>query len=153
MWGNISQILLLYKMLWYYNKFDSTKSLGVSYWCVEIPQYKYMEHGLKHITFYVQKYIAALAMCYNPGLVRDKPLGAPASVKLIYYVLQNTFCSYFTEHYWLGISICLTHWSIVMLFVINDHNYRWFRQRLSACLAPMPQSYPEPMMTTVKPLI
>ena len=24
-------------------------------------------------------------MCYNPGLVHEKPLGAPASVKLVYY--------------------------------------------------------------------
>ena len=31
-----------------------------------------MEHGLKCITFYVQKHIAALAMCYNPSLVCDK---------------------------------------------------------------------------------
>ena len=35
----------------------------------------YMEHGLKHITFYVQKHVAALAMCYNPVLVWGKPLG------------------------------------------------------------------------------
>ena len=25
-----------------------------------------------------------MGMCYNPALVRDKPLGAPASVKLVY---------------------------------------------------------------------
>ena len=37
-----------------------------------------------HVTFYVQKHIAALTMCYNPGLVRDKPQEAPVSVKLIY---------------------------------------------------------------------
>ena len=75
----------------YYNKFDSTKSLGVSYWCVKISQYGYMGHGLKLITFYVQKLIAALAMCHNLLLVRDKPLGAPASVKLVYWTLGNTF--------------------------------------------------------------
>ena len=39
-----------------------------------------MEHGLKHIMFYVKKHIAVLAMCYNPALIRDKPLEAPASV-------------------------------------------------------------------------
>ena len=50
----------------------------------QIPQYGYMEHGLKHITFNVQKHIAVNAMYYNPGLVRDKPLGAPASVKRVY---------------------------------------------------------------------
>ena len=42
-----------------------------------------MEHGLKHITFYVQKHIAALVLCYNPGLDREEPSGAPASVKLM----------------------------------------------------------------------
>ena len=40
---------------------------------------------IKHITFYVQNHMSALAMCYNPGLVRDKPLGVPAYVKLLYY--------------------------------------------------------------------
>ena len=43
-----------------------------------------MEHGLKDILFYVQNHIAILAMCYNPALVRNKPLGAPASVKWVY---------------------------------------------------------------------
>ena len=80
----MSQTLLLYKT--WLNKFDSTKSLGVCYWCVKIPQCGYMEHGLKHITYYVQKHIAALVMCYNPALVRDKPLGAPTSVKLVYWL-------------------------------------------------------------------
>ena len=82
MYSNISQILLLYKTWGFHNKFDSTKSLGVYYWCVKIPQCRYMEHGLKYFTSYVQKHIAPLAMCYHPPLVRDKPLGAPASVKL-----------------------------------------------------------------------
>ena len=84
MYSNISQILLLYKTWWYYNKFACTKSLGACYWCVTIPQCGFMEHGLKHITFYVQKHIAALVTCYNPALVRNKQLGAPASVKLVY---------------------------------------------------------------------
>ena len=44
-----------------------------------------MEHGFKCITFYVQKHVAPLAMCYKPMLVHDKLLGAPAFVKLIYY--------------------------------------------------------------------
>ena len=85
LYSNISQILLLYKMWQYYNKFDSPKSLGVCYWCVKILQYRYMEHGLKHSTFYFQKHIEALAMCYNPALVRDKPLEVPAPVKLVYF--------------------------------------------------------------------
>ena len=70
--------------MWWYYKFDSPKSLGVCYWCVKIPQHGYMEHGLKHILFYVLKHIVALPMCYNPALVCDKPQGAPASVKLVY---------------------------------------------------------------------
>ena len=35
-----------------------------------------------YITFYVQKHIAPLTMCYNPPLVHNKPLGVPAFVKL-----------------------------------------------------------------------
>ena len=60
------------------------KSLGVYYWCVKIPLYGYMEHGLKYIMFCLQKHIAALAMCYDSPLVHDKPLGVPTFVKLIY---------------------------------------------------------------------
>ena len=78
------QILLLYKTWRYYNKFDSTKSLGVCYWCVKLPQCGCMEHGLKHITFNVQKHIySSFAKCYNAALVHDKPLGPSASVKLV----------------------------------------------------------------------
>ena len=40
---------------------------------------------IKDITFYVQKHTEPLAMCYNTTLVSDKLLGAPASVKLVYY--------------------------------------------------------------------
>ena len=84
LYSYISQILLLYKTWRYYNKFVSTKSLGVYYWCVKIPQCGYMEHGLYYVTFYVQKRIADLAMCYNPTLVCDKPPGAPAFEKPVY---------------------------------------------------------------------
>ena len=72
-----------------YNKFDFTKLLAVCYGCVRITQSGYMEHGLTLISFYVQKHIAALAMCDNPELVRDKPLGAPASVKLLLAILGH----------------------------------------------------------------
>ena len=46
-----------------------------------------MEHGLEYIMFYVQKHIriAPLAICSNPPLVHDKPLGANAFVRLPYY--------------------------------------------------------------------
>ena len=67
MYSNISQILLLYKMWWYYNKFDFTKSSRIYYWCVKIPQCGYMEHGLSYIIFYVQKHMKALTKCYNPN--------------------------------------------------------------------------------------
>ena len=73
MYSNISQVLLLYKM-WNYNKFVSTKSLG---YVTDVSKFHngYMEHGLEHITFYVNKHIAALVRYYNPGLIRNKPLG------------------------------------------------------------------------------
>ena len=62
----------------------------------KILQCGYMDHGLKHISFYVQKRVVAMGMCCNPVLVRDKPLGAPASVKWVYCddsVLESrTFC-------------------------------------------------------------
>ena len=68
----------------YYNKFDSTKSMGAYYWYVKIPQWWYMDHGLKDIAFYVQKQIAHWAVCYNYPLVRDKPIGTAAYVRVIY---------------------------------------------------------------------
>ena len=43
--------MLLHKTWWYYNKFDSTKSLGVYYWYVKIPQCGYVEQGLKDFAF------------------------------------------------------------------------------------------------------
>ena len=84
MYSNISQILLLYKTWRYYNQFDSPKSLGVCYWCVKTPQCGYIDHDLKHISFYVQKRVVAMGVCYNPALVRGKLLGLPASVKWVY---------------------------------------------------------------------
>ena len=102
MHSNISQILHLYKTCGYYNNFDSTESLGVSYWCVKTPQCGYMEQGLKHITFYVQKHIAPLAMCYNPPLGCKKPSEAPVSVKLVqkleWYFITNFLYMIMTFH-------------------------------------------------------
>ena len=65
LYSNISQILLLYKTWRYHNKFDSTKSLGLHYRCVKIPQCGYMEHGLKDIVFYVQSTYNTLRSCHN----------------------------------------------------------------------------------------
>ena len=45
-----------------------------------------MDHGLKYISFYVKKREVAMGMCYNPALVRDKPLGSPVSVKRVYWI-------------------------------------------------------------------
>ena len=42
------------------------------------------EAWIKTYYVYVQKHIVALENCHNPPLVRDKPLGVPASVKLVY---------------------------------------------------------------------
>ena len=72
--------------------------IGICYWFVKIPQCGCMERGLKHITFDVQKHIAHLARCSNRPLVRDKPLGAPESLKLVYcsYLYR---CVYFEWHH------------------------------------------------------
>ena len=85
MYSNISQTLLLYKTWRYYNKFDPTKSLGVRYRCVKIAQCGWMEHGFKDIAFYVQKHITPCTIVITSLLVRDKPLGSPASVKGVYW--------------------------------------------------------------------
>ena len=65
-YSDISQILLLYKVWGYYNKFDSMTSLGVYYWYIKIPRCWCAEHGLEYITFYFQKYIEHLAPCSGP---------------------------------------------------------------------------------------
>ena len=91
MYSNISQILLLYKMGGYYNKFDSMKSIGIYYLCVKMPKCRYMEHGLKHITFDVQKLLAPLPMCYNPPLDGN-----------------NIFkCIFFNENVWISLKISM----------------------------------------------
>ena len=43
-----------------------------------------MEHGLKEMAFYVQKHITPCTVVITSLLVRDKPLGAAASVKRAY---------------------------------------------------------------------
>ena len=115
MYSNISQILLLYKTWRYDNQFDSPKSLGVCYWCVKIPQCGYMDHELKHISFYVQKRVVAMGMCYNPALVRNKPLRSPSSVKWVYwpYHKESTRAdSWFAPRQWEMALRCndVSHW-------------------------------------------
>ena len=128
MYTHISQLLLLYKTWRYYNKFDSTKSLGVYYWCVKIPQCRYMENGLKYITFYVQKHIVHLVMYYDTLLVHDKPLGAPTFVKLLncdcICVLKNTVVESVQR-------ICSSikwHWSHGQLMTAGS----WFNMKMSS---------------------
>ena len=58
--------------------------MGAYYSYFKIPQCGYMEHGFKDIAYYVHKRIVPLAVCYNSPLVRDKPPGAPAFVRLVY---------------------------------------------------------------------
>ena len=43
---------------------------------------------LKYIALYFQKLIIPRAVCYNFPLVRDKPLGAPTSVRRLYYAMK-----------------------------------------------------------------
>ena len=77
MYNNISQILLQCKTWQYYSKFDFTKSLGVRYRCVKIPQCGYMEHGLKYIVFYIQTHTNTLHSCHNfPAGSRQAARGA-----------------------------------------------------------------------------
>ena len=65
------------------------KSLGYitemskCHWC------GYVEHGLEYFSFHVQKYIAYLAASSVPPLVRDRTLGAPAFLKLVYSPNNN----------------------------------------------------------------
>ena len=58
-----------------------------------------MEHGLEYITFYIQNHIAPLAVCSGPPLVRDKPLGAPAFVRLANCHSFATHRSFVKERY------------------------------------------------------
>ena len=46
-----------------------------------------MHHGLRYISFYVKKRVVSMGMCYNPALVRDKPLGSHTYVKRVYCLL------------------------------------------------------------------
>ena len=45
---------------------------------------RYLKYGSKDITFYVEKPTAHRTVCHNFSLVRDKLLGTPVFVKLVY---------------------------------------------------------------------
>ena len=99
------------------------KSLEVCYWCTKIPQWGCMEHWLRYIKFYIQEAITPWAMCYKPRLVYNKPLGAPAYVRLIYcrsYILVTILRHYDVmtwkhfPHYWPFMMETTGHQSILL---------------------------------------
>ena len=78
------------------------KFFGVYYWYVKMPRYRYVEHGLKYFSFYVQKHIAHLATCSGPSTqpVHGGPLGAPAFLKLVYWASeQPTWVMHLPSHH------------------------------------------------------
>ena len=77
---------------------------GAYYWYVKISQCGNMEHGLKDLAFYVQKHIASWAVCNNFPLVRDKPLGVPVFVRLVYESIKLAV-------HWLSTSNPRSHWT------------------------------------------
>ena len=101
LYSNISQILLLYQVWGYNNKFDFTKSLGVYYWSVKMPRCGCVEHGLEYIMFYVEKHIAHSEACPgSPAGLRRATRGARISethllimveLKLLFELCQCLF--------------------------------------------------------------
>ena len=112
--SNISQTLLLYKTWVCYDKFQSTKCLGVCYRYAKIPRCGYVEHGLNDITFYVEKHIAPRTICYNHPLVPDKPLRAPAFARLLYH-------SWFNSHSTTLHKIRILYYHIVSVLISQSH--------------------------------
>ena len=55
------------------------------YWYVKMPRCGYVEHGLEHFSFYVQKHTAHLAACYGPPAgLRWAARGARISETLVF---------------------------------------------------------------------
>ena len=77
--------------------------LDVYYWYVKMLRCGCVEHGLEYFSFYVQKHIELLVACSGPSLVRNGPLGAPASLILAYsfYVGWTLLKSILTFSKWL----------------------------------------------------
>ena len=65
----------------------------------KLPQCGYMEPELKYIAFYVKKQMAHHAVCYNFPLVRDRQLGMPAFMRLVYFNTGNTFEVNYNPYY------------------------------------------------------
>ena len=83
-----------------------------------------MGHGLKLITFYVQKHTAALEMCHNQSIVRDKPLGAPESVKLVYCIKR--FSTMKSSHRMLNVYHTVLSHFVLFWFVNCCSGFVWF---------------------------
>ena len=85
----------------YYNEFDSTKSLGVRYRYIKIPQCGLMEHGLKDIAFYVQKHIKFCTVVIISLLGGDEPPPPPPPPPSI-FAMTFTFSSQVLKvKYWI----------------------------------------------------
>ena len=68
-------------------------------------------------THYVQKHISALAMSNNPGPVRDKPLGTPASVKLVYWDnLTKSFQQCWYRFHLFAVEVLVTYFEIKITY-------------------------------------
>ena len=116
----------------YHNQFDFMKSLELYYWYINLPQCGYVEHGLKYITFYVQKHIAPLAICCNLPLVRDKPLGASAFVGPV-YTNRGGVITHYNDVIMGAIASQITSLTIVYSIVYSDADQR--KHQSSASLA------------------
>ena len=61
--------------------------------------------------FYFQTHIATQAICYNPTLVRDKPLGAAVFVRRVYYLIsmwgidQYLYCVQVGKHAYASLKV------------------------------------------------
>ena len=94
---------------------------------------------IKRNAFYVQKHIAKRTVSYNFLLVRDKPLGAPAFVKIVYSVFLSPHCctfsvaflsisrciflTYYILMIWLFANSCVNHMMFVAAYVWLDKMY------------------------------
>ena len=57
-------------------------------------------YGARIKMYYVicpKTYSTSFGNCYNPQLVRDKPLGVPAFVKLVYFYGQISYILIFVD--------------------------------------------------------
>ena len=87
--SNSSQILLLYKVWGYYNKFDSMKSLGLYHWYVKMPRLGCVEPGLDYFSFHFQKHITYLTTCSGqPAGSRRVARGARISGTRLFILKQ-----------------------------------------------------------------